>query len=306
MKNKISTTANDIRATITEHRARTKAENQRGRILSAFDGRGRTLDEVATATERAVAARTEHDAAQATLKKIPAPRRTHAANIIAAAERIGIDACLRASQAYSGDTTHSVRWGDIASASTSTTKGDQYSRACTYRKTDAEHEVTLDPAGAPLLVESEPLRNLSARDDLHLIALYPDDSAVWVRAKGKAITSERGWIVGNGQVCYHSTKSREHARKGFERKHAAHLAEIRLRNITAKQERRARLIARLCGNVKATIADARALGYCAPGIQAFQQQHGIGDEVPLPALIRTGNPSATRLALNIARKLATT
>lgn len=74
---------------------------------------------------------------------------------------------------------------------------------------------------------------------------------------------------------------------------------------TNKAERRARLVARLCGNVRATIADARALGYCLPGIQAFQERHGIGDEATLPELVRTGDPSAVRLALSVARKVAT-
>jgi hypothetical protein len=192
-----------------------------------------------------------------------------------------------------------------ASATTHTSKGDQYSRGCTYKKTDADHLVTLDPAGVARLVESEPLRTLSARDGLHLIALYPDDSAVWVKSHGKAITSERGWIIGNAAVCYHSTKSREHAQKGFEKKHAAHLAELRQRRLSDKQARRVRLIARLCGSVKATLADAKALGFCEPGIAAFQARHGIGNEATLPQLIRTGDPSATRLARSLARKLAT-
>ena len=73
----------------------------------------------------------------------------------------------------------------------------------------------------------------------------------------------------------------------------------------AKDERRARLIARLC-NVSATIADARAMGYCLPGIEAFQSQHHIGDAAPLRALLATGNPSAVRLALAVARKVRRT
>jgi hypothetical protein len=241
---------------------------------------------------------------QAAFCNIPAPRRNRATDIVAAAERVGMDAA-RAGGSYSGQMTYSVAWGDAADAHTETSRGDQYSRSCTYRRTDAEHVVTLDPAGVALLVEQETLRNLSAGDGLPLIALYPDQSAVWVRLKNKAVVAERGWIVGNGQVCYHSTRSLAHARAGFERKNAAHLAMLRERRLSNKHARRARLIARLCGNATATLADARALGYCQPGIEAFQARYGIGNEAPLPALVRTGDPAATRLALALARRIAT-
>jgi hypothetical protein len=116
---------------------------------------------------------------------------------------------------------------------------------------------------------------------------------------------ERGWIVGNAAVCYHSTNSREHAQAGFAKKHAAHLAELRQRRLSDKQARRVRLIARLCGGITATLADAKGLGFCEPGIRAFQDRHGIGNSATLPELIRTGDPSATRLALSLARKAVT-
>ena len=54
----------------------------------------------------------------------------------------------------------------------------------------------------------------------------------------------------------------------------------------------------------ATIADARAMGYCEPGIESFQAKHGIGDSASLPALVRTGNPDAIRLALKLARRVS--
>lgn len=65
----------------------------------------------------------------------------------------------------------------------------------------------------------------------------------------------------------------------------------------------AALVARLCHGVTATLADARAMHYCEPGIRAFQERHGVGDTATLPELIRTGDPSAVRLALSIARKV---
>lgn len=60
-------------------------------------------------------------------------------------------------------------------------------------------------------------------------------------------------------------------------------------------------MARLCNGAHATLADAKSLGYCEPGIRAFQTRHGIGDAATLPELVRTGDPSAVRLALKIAR-----
>ena len=296
MKNE--TIAKDITTTLELTKA-TDAETKARRELDASITAGTHQPQ---ALGRAIAARNAHLAAQAALKRIPAPRRTLAASIIPTAERIGGEAAHLGSE-YSGETCYRVNWATMADATTTTSRGEQYSRGCTFRKTDVDHIVTLDPAGVAALVEAEPLRTLSARDGLPLIALYPDNRAVWVRSKGKAITAERGWIVGNAAVCYHSTKSREHAQKGFERKHAAHLKDLRERRLTHKEARRAALVARLCHHATATIGDARAMGYCTPGIQSFQSRHGIGDEATLPQLVKTGDPSAVRLALKIARSV---
>jgi hypothetical protein len=203
---------------------------------------------------------------------------------------------------YSGATNYFVQWGDKADASTATGQGEQYSRGCTYKKTDADHVVTLDPAGVSRLVEEEEIRQASARDGLPLIAYYPDGSAVWVRSKGKAIVSERGWIARHGATCYHSTKSMADALTKYARKVKAAQREEVKRRKDRKATRRARLVARLCDGIAATITDAKALGYCEPGIRAFQTRHGIGDVATLPQLVRTGNPSAVALALSIARK----
>jgi len=132
----------------------------------------------------------------------------------------------------------------------------------------------------------------------------------WVRQTGKGITCEIGWMVNFGRITFHSTQSREHAEKGLARKIAAELREWEdnrayRANIAkaAREERRLRLVARLCSNVIATISDAKALGYCAPGIAAFQTRHGIGDSASLHALVKTGDPSAVRLAMTVARRV---
>jgi hypothetical protein len=169
--------------------------------------------------------------------------------------------------------------------------------------------VSLSPEWAVLLAEREDVAVLSERDGLPLIGIHADGRACWVKTKRGAITSETGWIAHFGATCYHSTTSQRAAEQGLAKKLAsqrafwASAAEARKNAAQyAKDERRARLVARLC-NVDATIADAIALGYCRPGIEAFQSHHHIGDSAPLRALLASGNASAVRLALAVARKV---
>lgn len=145
------------------------------------------------------------------------------------------------------------------------------------------------------------LTEQSDREGLPLIALYPDNSAVWVRRKGKGIVSERGWVAWEGWHCSHSTKSLKHAQVCLKRKRDAAAREDKLRLDNAKKARRDRLVARLCGGAIATVEDAKKLGFCAPGIAAFQHKHGIGDAASLPELMRSGNELAIKLALSLAR-----
>ena len=259
-------------------------------------------------------ARQASDRAEASLAKRPKARREYAARVIKIAEEIGLRAA-RIGDSYSGDTSRYVTWHMEASAYTSTGQGEQYSRSCKYSKTDATHIVRLSAHGAVELVENEALRTASSRDGLHLISLAKDGAAVWVKTSGKQITSEKGWIIGTGALCYHSTASRDYAVKGYEKKlaiynrqqaEAAERARAHRASPAGKAERRARLVARLCGGITATLADARALGYCTPGIEQFQRQHGIGDTATLPQLIKSGNSSAVRLALHVARKVKAT
>lgn len=267
---------------------------------------------------RATLASASLDAAKAAYAKIPRARRETAETVAKFAMEYARSIARHYGGEYSGNTTARAEWGTAATARTYISRGEQYSRRCTYRKTDAEHVVTLDPARVHALHACERLRQLSAADGLALIALDDDGSAVWVKTTGKAITHESGWVIGDDVCCYHSTQSRAHAAKGHARKRAridAERAEIEARRLATtpgtpeyiaaqKADRRARLITRLCKGATATIADARRLGYCVPGIEAFQRAHGIGDAAPLPDLIKTGNPSAVRLALEVARKLA--
>jgi hypothetical protein len=303
---KHETKVNDIKRSIEATKAANRASNAAKTAAAKLEQsiKGQILPEqLQTAATAAREAESAKNAATAAFAKLPKDRRKMAESAVKMALEIGKSAA-RQGDYYSGDTSFKSVFGVKASAETSTSRGDQYSRKCTYRKTDAGHLVILDPAGVPCLVESEALRQRSAQDGLYLIALYPDSSAVWVRSKGKAIVSESGWIAGNASVCYHSTESAADAAAGFRRKLALHEREQRLARAAGKIERRARLIARLCGDAVATIADAKRLGYCEPGIAAFQSAHGIGDTATLPQLARTGNPSAVALALSVARKLS--
>jgi len=266
--------------------------------------------------ETVKAARSAHataDTARAIFATLPKARREMAEAVRAAAKEIAQKAAILMGRSYSGDTSHKVTWGTAATAYTVTDKGDQYSRSCTYKRTDATHHVTIDPARVHSLVESERLRELSSRDGLPLIALDADGGATWIKCSGKQIAAEHGWVIGCSRCCYHSTVSREAAVKG----HAKKLAEIlenerqqaerekaRKASPEYKAERRARLIARLCGGVTATVEDAKACGYCLPGIEQFQRAHGIGNSASLPALVKTGNSMAVSLALRLARKVA--
>ena len=304
---KHETKVKDIQSLIAVNKAANKATQRRNAAKAAAE---RAIDYgTANAPDVMVAIKASREAMMAKIEaekafaKLPADRRTMAQSAITMAMEIGKQAA-RLGCSYSGNTGYGASWGDKATAETSTDRGEQYSRSCTYRKTDASHHVTMDPSGIPCLVENEALRQCSIRDGLHLIALFPDSSCVWVRSKGKAILSESGWIAGNASVCYHSTESMAHATKGFDRKLAIHNRQQLLARQAGKIERRARLITRLCGSVVATIQDAKNLGYCTPGIAAFQSAHGIGDSATLPELIRTGNQSAVALALSVARKMS--
>ena len=306
---KTQTKIDDLKKLIAANAARHRADIDAAALAAAIPLESR--DRIIAILDRSIASRAAATAAAAPLDKLTPARRELAATTATTALDIGRWAAL-SGESYSGATAHRTEWTDGAKpyADTYTDKGAQYSRKCTFKKTDADHVVRITPEWTPLLVERDDLRTLSGRDGLPLIGIHADGRCVWVKKKGKAITSEIGWIAFFGSVCYHSTTSQGEADKGLARKLAAarrEWADEQIRQLdrvkSAKEERRARLVARLCGSIVATVADARALGFCPPGIEQFQQQHGIGSSAPLPSLIRTGNPSAIRLALAIARRV---
>jgi len=305
---KLQTKVGDLVALIASTDARTKAQHDAERLTASIAAGHR--ESAISALDISLASRGAASKAAATFAKLPGTRRDIATATKAKAETLGKAAAARGEN-YSGVTDYTVNWTafPFPKAETHTAKGDQYSRGCTYRKTDASHVVNLSPEWSVLLAEREDVAVLSERDGLQLIGIHADGRACWVKTKRQAITCETGWIAHFGATCYHSTTSKKSAEQGLAKKLAsqrafwASAAEARKNAAQyAKDERRARLVARLC-NVDATIADARAMGYCLPGIEAFQSQHHIGDSAPLRALLTTGNASAVRLALAVARKV---
>jgi len=305
---KLQTKIGDLVALIASVDATTKAQHDAERLAASIAAGHR--DSAISALDISIASRAAESKAAAAFAKLPGARRDLATATKSKAETLG-DRAVKFGGKYSGATDYSVKWTPcpFPKAETFTDKGRQYSRGCTYRKTDASHVVSLSPEWAVLLAEREDVATLSERDGLPLIGIHADGRACWVKTKRGAITCETGWIAHFGVTCYHSTTSKKSAEQGLAKKLAsqrafwASAAEARKNAAQwAKDERRARLVARLC-NVDATIADAIALGYCRPGIEAFQSQHRIGDTAPLRSLLASGNPSAVRLALAVARKV---
>jgi len=305
---KIQTKIGDLVALIASTDARTKAQHDAERLAASIAASHR--ESAISALDISLASRAAESKSLAAFAKLPGARREVATATKAKAEAMGKRA-VKCGENYSGETTRAVKWTPcpFPKAETSTDKGHQYSRGCSYRKTDANHVVSLSPEWSVLLAEREDVAILSERDGLPLIGIHADGRACWVTTKRGAITCETGWIANFGATCYHSTASQRAAEQGLAKKLAsqrafwASAAEARKNAAQyAKDERRARLVARLC-DVSATIADARAMGYCLPGIEAFQSQHHIGDTAPLRALLASGNPSAVRLALAVARKV---
>jgi hypothetical protein len=258
------------------------------------------------------------DHANAAWKKIPPLRRSLAETSFRIAENAA-KAALDLGDNYSGGTFQSIVWGEVASAATIRSRGDQYSSRCTWNKTNATHRVTLHADGIPAMVDNPAICAASHADGLPLIGLYriPKFSDVWKATwvangrGGKSIESTNGWIAydQSHNISYHSTVSAKDAALGLATKRDAQIravaernAQLRAAAVARKEERRIRLVARLCQGLKATVKDAQSIGYCAPGIAAFKARYGIGDIASLPELVRTGDPSAIKLALIIARK----
>lgn len=237
--------------------------------------------------------------------KLPLQRRNFTRNLKRDAIQIGLDAA-KTGQIYSGNTSYKCEFSKYSYpyAYTNTEKGSRYSRSCKYNKTDAEHVVKLVMKDIIPLIDMPKLRQISANEGLHLIGLNPkNNSCTWVRCKAKQVVSESGWIAYNNDFIFHSTKSQKDAEAGLAKKIKIHNQEEARKKKNNREYRRLKLMAHICKDIPVTLADAKAMGYCEPGIRNFQEQFNIGDSATFKQLMDTKNHQAIALVLNVARKL---
>jgi hypothetical protein len=186
MKN--TTVSSDLTKYINEVARRTEADRARARAIEMLD----SIDpqQVHACAEAYRAAKATCAAASAIVAAIPKARRESARALHDSTLTYARDIARRLGGSYSGETRIAAHWGERATARTTTDTGEQYSRSCTYRKTDAKHLITLSADTAPYLMQSERIRIASAAEGLRFISLTPAGECAWVRAKGKALVSE--------------------------------------------------------------------------------------------------------------------
>jgi len=300
----IKTRAKDMMKYVAAMGARTLAQNQLDRIAPLADHcEDSFLHGVLDIfIECNKAAKT----AEATLKSLPKKRRDAAIESVQQAEWYAQRIAKEVGGEYSGETKYFVTWGDKTIASTSTSQGDQYSRRCSYRKLDATHNICLNAEDILTVQDCAGLAAASTRDGLPLLSYNPKlGAARWLKARNKQLAIVAGFVAYDTEshLCHHSEISPAHAHRGLEIKVAYWKAEQKRTAQHRRDERRTRLIARLCPTAAATIEDAKRLGFCEPGIRAFQEKHGIGDEAQLSALLATKDDRAIMVAIEVARQI---
>ena len=186
-------------------------------------------------------------------------------------ERLILDAAQGQIESYSGNTTATIHYGEPA-AETATSRGEQYSRSCTYVKTDCSHHITV----APDWFASVHLRGISRVDGLLTLAAEPVDAegytvyrASWLRSKGKRLAAEHGFIAMEGhRVAHARTESGAKAiltRRANEIKYSRNEHKIR----TALHEMRLNGYAQII----VSISDSIAAGNCLAGTEQFRDRH---------------------------------
>ena len=193
----IQTKISDLATLLASTDATTKAAHDAERLTTSIAAGHR--ESAISALDISLASRGAATKAAGCFAKLPPTRRDLATTTKAKAEALG-KAAAKSGDSYSGETDYAAKWAASPAAATYTAKGDQYSRGCTYQKTDASHVVRLSPEWAVLLVEREDVAALSARDGLPLIGWHADGRVCWVRTKNKAITEEIGWLAHFGTV----------------------------------------------------------------------------------------------------------
>lgn len=198
----------------------------------------------------------------------------------------------------SGDTTLSVEVAvDYAAvgADHTTGRGDQYSRRCTYRKTDGRWDVFVQPQWT-IQVDQ---RGLAKVDGLPTLAALPVETetegeevfrAKWLeRGRGFAVHTREGYIVrrtvGEGVYTAHAPSiagARALITRQLPESHRA-VTERQARLAAKIEAMQAELRAKLesgrlngCAQVVVTIADSLAVGNCGTGTRAWIAAHFPG------------------------------
>ena len=158
---------------------------------------------------------------------------------------------------YSGDTVWRVRHCDagVQSADTDTSQGDQYSRGCTYKRTDAHHKMHINLSDliaarrtpVPLTVDGwMVVRAKQVRDSIFEVTL--------IGTKGKSATDRQGFVA-------------------IQQAGRAHLAKTERGAVTALNRDMRRWDEDRLRRIDASIV--RSWGWCAAGVRQWCVRHGI-------------------------------
>lgn len=190
-------------------------------------------------------------------------------------ERLILEGSIRQRDSYSGETMTTILTGK-PNAYTTTSAGDQYSRSCKYRMTDAEHVITVPSDWYRSVYK----RGLARIDGMMTLSAEPVDAdgytvyrAVWIRSKGKQLTAQHGYIAidpehGAAHAATEAAAKGLLTRRANEARLARHEAKIR----ADLQDMHLNGYA----SITVTIGDSIAAGNCKPGTFEFRDRHFPG------------------------------
>ncbi len=174
------------------------------------------------------------------------------------------------SESFSGNVTHQYKFNPYCSVRTVTSKGEQYSSRCTYRKTDATHyfKFTIDGIKNLMKLPKEVV-NASWNDGLPLIAASNikgrTAECVWVKGT-KKLSDESGAIAWDyfkdDCVIFHG-KTVQSAKIGLNKK---------IQILVEQEKNRQRRLDGLppLWKERIKVSDIRPLtGWCLPGIRQW-------------------------------------
>lgn len=211
-------------------------------------------------------------------------------------ERVVKEWLYRNASDYSGSTHYTVSTRDIVGAYTTTSRGEQYSRGCTYRKTNANHTIEIKPDYWHKVIRRG-IMELNGM--LTLDAEWIDHPtrtvyrAAWVRVKGKRIVKETGFIAISESGSAHSSTIAGACGILTTRENAVRYAR-------AEAKIRAQLEAMELegyGKIMVTFEDSLAAGNCRPGTEHFRDKHFPGrDSASVREILAAGEQR--KLAIN--------